>query len=182
MVNLNDSIMRITTYLKVTLIVILTNISHMVFAQEKIVRYQDFELAYSNNSDLKIISNRFDLFFLLLLDPTYKVQFFEYDAELKDLYKGYSYGLRLNESTVGFVAHIKKIDEIFSSSLLINKAFNCISNEETHKSIKQTVNYPVYIKDNTAIVEISSGSSSGIYYFRLHDGVVQINWLGGVME
>ncbi len=174
--------MRITIYLKITLTIILINISHIVFSQEKIVRYQDFELAYSNNSDLKIISNRFDLLFISLLDTTYKVQFFEYDAELKDLYKGYSHGLKLNKATVGFVARIQKIDEIFNSSLLTNKAFNCISDEETQKTVKQTINYPIYIKDNTAIVEILSGSSSDIYYFRLNDGVVQINWLGGVMD
>ncbi len=155
----------------------------MVFAQEKIIRYQDFELAYSNNSDLKIISNRFNLLFILLLDTTYKVQFFEYDAELKDLYKEYSCGLKLNESTVGFVAHIKKIDEIFSSSLLTNKAFNCISDAETQKIAKQRISYPIYIKDNMAIVEILSGSSfSDIYYFRLNDGVVQINWLSGEID
>ena len=174
--------MRMNTYIKVTLVAILTIISHMVFAQERIVSYQDFELAYSENSDLKIISKKFNLLFILLLDTAYKVPFFEYDEELKDFYIDYSYGLKWNDSTVGFVVHIKEIDELFSSKLFINKVLDCVTDSEDRKLITQRINYPIYKKDNTAIIEILSGGSSDIYYLKLHNGIVQINWLGGVIE
>ncbi|MDD3167452.1 MAG: hypothetical protein PHN20_08510 [Bacteroidales bacterium] len=174
--------MRMNAYIKVTLVAILTIISHMVFAQERIVSYQDFELAYSENSDLKIISKKFNLLFILLLDTAYKVPFFEYDEELKDFYIDYSYGLKPNDSTVGFAVHIKEIDELFSSNLFINKVLDCVTYSEDRKSIKQRINYPIYKKDNTAIIEILSGGSSDIYYLKIHNGIVQINWLGGVIE
>ena len=174
--------MKTNVYLKVAIICILININHMVLSQEKFVEYHDFEIAYHNNPDLNVLSKRFDLLYILLLDTTNKLPFFEYDLELKNLYKGYSSGLNLNESTVGFVTQINKIEEIFNSDRLINKVFNCIFDAEDIQTIKRKINYPVYIKNNTAIVEVLTDNGFDIYYFRLHDGVVQINWLGGVME
>ncbi len=42
--------------------------------------------------------------------------------------------------------------------------------------------YPVYIKGNTAIFETSGSTWSNTYFARLQKGVLQINWLGGIIE
>jgi hypothetical protein len=150
-------------------------------SQNKFVRYDDFELAYRNNHDLDILSEDFDLLFVLLLDSSHKQQFFKYDLEIEELFRGYSYGLRLNESTVGFVTQITDIKKVFDSKFSMNKVFNCIS-DATLQETKLEINYPIYIKQNTAIVKVLTNNVSDIYYFKLHKGVVQINWLGGTIE
>lgn len=155
----------------------------MVFSQEKFINYEDFELAYSNNPNLENLSNRFDLLFILLLDDTNKSLFFDYDLSLNESYDNYIKGLNLNKSTVGFVTQKKEIIEIFNSEILWRKVLNCISSVESTQIVKKTINYPIYVKDNTAIIEIFTGSSIlNTYYFRLNDGVVQINWLGRIIE
>ncbi len=151
-------------------------------SQDKFISYKDFELAYRKNPDLEILSKDFDLLFVLLLDSSNKQQFFKYDSELEELFNEYSYGLRLNESTVGFVTQTTDVKKIFTSNLLISKVFNCVFDTTTLQETKRIVSYPIYLKNNTAIVEISTGNASDVYYLRLRKGVVQINWLGGTIE
>ncbi len=174
--------MRIFIYYSIILVFFFTNNCHMVISQNKFIYYQDFELAYDKKKDLKLLGNDFDLLFILLLDSTNKEQFFKYDPELKDLYTDYSFGLKLNKSTVGFVTQVTEIKEIFTSEVLKNKVFSCINDTITQQIAKPMINYPIYLKQNTAIVEMLTGGASDVYYFKLEKGIVQINWLGGTME
>ena len=170
-------------FLKLALFLILTVNCNIIMSQDRFIRYQDFELAYRNNPDLETLSKEFDLLFILLLDSSDKQQFFIFDSGLEELFNEYSNGLRLNESTLGFVTQITDIKKIFNSNLLINKIFNCVFDTITlREETKKEISYPVYLKNNTAIIEISTGNTSDIFYLRLCKGVVQINWLGGTIE
>lgn len=174
--------MTIVKLYKNILVLILIINCHMVMSQTKFVQYQDFEIAFNEKPDLKSLSNDFDLLFVLLLDSSNRQEFFKYNQELVELYRGYSCGLQLNMSTVGFVTQITDIKDIFRSDSLMSKVFSCVFDLQTQKITKQIINFPIYLKHNTAIVEISTGNSSDVYYFRLHEGVVQINWLGGTID
>lgn len=160
----------------------LSNISMMTFAQEKFVRYQDFEIAYSHNIDLNKISQQFNLLSLLLLDSSNQELFFEYDSTLKDRYKKYVYRLRSSDNAFGFIAHISKVDKIFTSNLLTNKFFDCISDTLTQDLSKQQISYPIYIKDNTAVVKVKRDNSINVYILRFHEGLAQIYWLEETTE
>ncbi|MBU2554265.1 MAG: hypothetical protein KKF98_07365 [Bacteroidetes bacterium] len=174
--------MSIDNSLKFFLLFILTNSLHVTFSQEKFIRFQDFRVAYITNPNLNDLSKDYNLLFISLLDTACRKEIFEYDLELKDLYLEYSYGMQMNASTVGFVAHVQKLDDVFNSNRLISKVYHCILDTVTQQAINRKIGFPIYIKDNIAIVEVISDKSSDIYYFRLKDGVVQINWLGGVIE
>ncbi len=87
--------------------------------------------------------------------------------------------MRLNKSTVGFFTRHTDIRKIFESP---DKIFNCLIDEASPNEVKQVFAFPIYVKNNAAIVTILKSNGSDTYFFRLHEGVVQINWLGGVME
>ena len=174
--------MKTVLYSKIIFIFILTSIWTIVVSQDKFIYYQDFKSDYNNNPNLEVLNYGYDLLYVLLLDTTNILHFYEYDSELEDLYNGYSFGLKFDESTVGFVAQISTIDELFKSNILMNKVFYCIMDIETQQVFRPKINYPIYIKENTAIVEIQMGETFDVYCIKLSERVIQINWLGGVME
>jgi hypothetical protein len=145
----------------------------------KFIDYQEFESAYQKNSSLDELSKDFDLLPVLLLDSAYKQRFFTFNPDLEDEFTGYSNGLRLNESTVSFFTRHTDIKKVFDSP---DKIFNCLRNEEDPIGMKQILAFPIYVKNNTAIVTILKNNGSDTYYFKLNEGVVQINWLGGILE
>lgn len=150
--------------------------------EHKFVTYQEFESAYRNSYNLEILSNDFNFLYILLLDTCNKQELFKYDSELKELFKEYSYGLNQNKLSVGFVTQILDIKDMFDSDILVNKLFSCISDTLTQQVNKQAINFPIYVKGNTAIIDISTNGASDIFYLKLHNGTLQVNWLGGTME
>jgi hypothetical protein len=174
--------MRTNKTLKIILLFILTINCKIVMSQVKFVRYQDFEMTYSNNPDLNKLSKNYNLLFILFLDSSYEQQILEYDPGLENLYRGSAYGINFNESTVGFVTHVSNITEIFNSNLYVDKIFNCIYDEIPVKHYKKVISYPVYIKNNIAVLNVLTNSGNDTYYFKLYNGILQINWLGGTTE
>jgi len=138
-------------------------------------------MAYKANSNLKDLEKRYDLLYILLLDSSHRNKIIKYDSELEQYFNEYSSAMNVNDATVGFITHFTEIMQVFDAEFRI---FNCLIDLSTVSNRKYTINYPIYINknNNTAIAEISSPSSCDVFYFRLHEGIVQINWLGGVIE
>lgn len=171
--------MKKRNFSKLILFLFLTISCQVVVSQNNFVKYQDFELSYENDPDLHRLSKDFDLLFILLLDSSYSQGFFKYDPELEDSFNEYSHGMVLNRLTVGFATKHTDIKKIFDSK---SKIMNCLFDDRFIEG-KHLINYPVYIKNDTAIAEITTNNSiSGIYFFRLQSGIVQINWLGEIIE
>jgi hypothetical protein len=167
--------------LSTVLFFVLTFFCSKTMSQEKFVNYQEFELAYKETQNLNILSQKFDLLTLLLLDSSHKQKIFKFNSELEELYRHYSNGLSINESTVGFVTQTCDIENLLSSEVLINKFLSCICDIVTLQELTPKISYPIYVKNNTAVVEIIVNENSDIYFLRLNKGVLQINWLGGTI-
>ena len=99
--------------------------------------------------------------------------------EFEELYREYSRSMTLNRKTVGFVTSFSKIKSIFNES---ERIFNCLFGFDDEAINNYKIDRPIYIEENNAIFEIISPTSSNLYYLRFYEGVVQINWLGGVIE
>ncbi len=174
--------MRTFIFIKLVFIFILIINCYLGMSQNKFIQYLDFEKACKSNPDLNIIGKDYNLLYVLLLDSSYKECFFNYDSNLEELFNGYSYGLNQNEFSVGFKTQMTKVKDIFDSNILISRIFNCVFDTIELQSGKQIITYPIYLKGNTAVFEISNGSACEIYYLKLYKGIVQINWLGGIVE
>ncbi len=148
--------------------------------RSRFIDYKSFELELKAGKELHLLSKSYDFLYLSLLDSSNNQYFFEFDSELEDLYKGYSPGLKLSCTTVGFVSKILCVKDLFNSKVLLGQLFSCISDVQV-QALQQIV-YPIYIKENIAIVNIKNGDSCDLYQVRLHHGVIQVNWLGGVIE
>ncbi len=173
--------MKPISVFRISLFIILLGIGQTVFTQQKIIRYKDFEREYKKNPNLKTLSEKYYLCYILLLDTTYKADFFRYDAEIKVCYEGCYYGLKDNEHTVSFSTKSKKIEDFFSSDLLLKKVLNCIYNTINQYNPPR-ISYPIYIKNNTAIVNFRGNDFTDTYCFKLENGQVKINWLLGIDE
>jgi|SRR5690554_1447600 len=166
--------------LKVRIVLIIIFLLHgslMLMAQNKFVSVADFDYSLAG-SNLSSLESEFDLLKILLLDSSKQNLFFDYDPELKELFFEYSKSLQLSKKTLGFVTDLTKIKSIFDEP---ERIFNSVFNEniafENYK-----IDQPIYINENKAIIEILSPTTSDLYYLRIYEGVVQINWLGGVIE
>ncbi|MGF1636873.1 MAG: hypothetical protein ACFCUU_07350 [Cyclobacteriaceae bacterium] len=82
---------------------------------------------------------------------------------------------------MGFFTQHTDIKKIFESE---DRIKNCLFDDFSLKVGDYKIRYPVYVKNNTAIAEIITNSTTDFYFFILHKdkGVVQINWLGGIIE
>lgn len=149
------------------------------FSQVRFVNNQDFELDFKQDPDLHKLEKEYDLLFVLLLDSSKQDQFYEHDPELEERFLGYSHGQNLNTSTVGFLTSDTGITQIFDAP---ERIMNCLFEDRSRGNMQHRISYPVYFNRNTAIVELVTTSSSDLYYIRLNKGVVQINWLGGIIE
>ncbi len=155
--------MKPIIYFRISIFILLLSISYTVFAKKKIIRYKNFEREYKKNSNLKTLSKHFNLRYILLLDTTYKKEFFRYDAELKKDYASSSAGLKKQKGRVVFSTKLKNISRVFNSKRLKKRiiGLNCG---------KCKIKHPIYIKGNTAIVKIIGDDFSGVYYFYLENG------------
>lgn len=149
----------------------------MLMSQNKFLNINDFSLAYQENPDLKYLEQRFDLLKILMLDSTKANIFVSYDPELEQLSKQYTEGMTLNKATVGFVSHVNDIREVFDEP---ERILNCLFGSDSESRYK--IDHPIYIKGNDALMEISSPTTSDLYYLRYYQGVTQINWLGGTIQ
>ena len=150
-----------------------------VVAQNKYTYIADFNESFENNPQLGYLEKEFDLLKILLLDSTKQELIFEHDPGLETSYKEYSKSLALSKNTVGFITDYNKIELVVNSQ---ERIFDCVFTEKEMLGINCSIKEPIYIYENKAIIEIQSRMTSDLYYIRLHDGVVQINWVGGVIE
>jgi len=91
-------------------------------------------------------------------------------------------GLSLSKQTIGFVTEKREIKEIFKDENTLNRILASTKSYDSPDIPMTKFDYPVYIKGNTAIFETSGPTWADTYYARLEKGILQINWLGGIIE
>jgi len=169
-------------YLFIILVISQLSIYGQPLIKEKFVIYEDVIEELKSTKNIESLENQYDYTALLLLDS----------AEIKLIEKtGYQYindfrnlapRLALSKQTFGFVTDKKNIKEIFLDENSLTRILNC-SKSDNNPDLKLTeFNYPVYVKGNRAIFETSGPTWSDTYFARLEDGILQINWLGGIIE
>lgn len=163
----------------ILIVIFIISSCKMVSSQDKFISTKDFDSAYEENQDLKYLERSFDLLNILLLDSSRKQLFINYDSELRQLFEQYSKSMTLNKSTVGFHTHFTTVNEVLNER---DKILNCLFQSSSVDENMHKIDYPIYINGNNAIMEISSPISSDLYFLRLHEGVAQINWLGGTIQ
>lgn len=159
-------------------VVLLLHGSLMVMAQNRFVTVADFDESLAD-SDLSSLEGEFDLLKILLLDSSKQNLIFEYDPELKEPFVEYSKSLQLSRKTVGFVTDLTTIRSIFDEP---ERIFNSVFVGGVDFQNRYWIDQPIYTNEDKAIIEILSPTTSDLYYLRVYEGVVQINWLGGVIE
>ena len=97
-------------------------------------------------------------------------------------FRNFAPGITLSKQTFGFVTDKKNIKEIFLDKNSLKRILDCSKSYNSPDLKLIEFNYPVYIKGNKAIFEISGPTWSDTYFARLEDGILQINWIGGIIE
>ena len=128
------------------------------------------------------LENKYDYTSILLLDSTnidlIKKTGYSYIDEFRIL----AAGLPLSKRTIGFVTKKREIKEIFKDENLLKRILACTKTYNNPDIPVTKFDYPIYIKGNTLIFETSGPTWSDTYYARLEKGILQINWLGGIIE
>lgn len=173
--------MKLHILLKTTAVLILLNVSGIALAQQKLAKYQDFDMAY-NHTSFRTLSEEFNLLYMTLLDSSGKEGLFHHDTRLVKEYGDYTFGIHSDKHLVGFVTSVSKIDDIFTSKRLAQKVLGCVSDTLTQRVCKKTISRTFYIRDNEAIIDIITvGSGKDTYHCKLQNGILQIRWLEGVI-
>ncbi|TDE18548.1 hypothetical protein [Dyadobacter psychrotolerans] len=145
------------------------------------IDYQDFEKVFRVNRNSELITKKFDLVSILLLDSTNAEILFKLDPKLEEDFHYAMLVSRLSMSTVGFVTDLETLRDVLLSKEERDMIITCVHGEGAD-NMKYNIGSPVYIKNNTAIIQILGPSSVDDYYVTINSGVVQLNFLGGIIE
>lgn len=172
-------------YLLITLITLIAfglPIYGQTWNKMSFVIYEDVinELKLAENISAK--ENKYDYVCILLLDSTNIDLIIKTGYPYIEEFRNYTAEIPLSNRTTGFVTEKREIKEIFRDEKSLKKMLACIKPYNSPDIPMTKFDHPIYIKGNAAIFETSGPSWSDIYYARLENGVLQINWLGGVME
>lgn len=173
--------MNVTTLVGITIVFILTINTQFAMSQNFFVHYQDFESSYNSRKDWEYLDKKYDLLFILLLDSSHKQEICHFDPEIEELFRDYSVGFTVSGLSQKFNVKISGIEELFLNKNTLYNILNCITDNFIHK-IDVKILFPVYVKDNTAIAEVSTHNTLDVYSFKLNEGAVQVNWLGGTIH
>jgi hypothetical protein len=172
-------------YLSIALfamIVFQTPLSGQTLEKGIFVFYEEVLNELQSTENIAGLENKYDFTFILLLDST-KIELIERTGyPFIDEFRNYVPGLSLTEQTVGFVTDKTEIREIFQDKNSLKRILDCTKKCNNPNITMTSINYPIYIKGNRAIFETFGPTWSDTYYAILQNGVLQINWLGGIME
>jgi hypothetical protein len=146
------------------------------------LEYNDFESVFKSSQDMQQLVKDYDFRSILLLDSTMAKALYEFDPELKEDFHSATLASSPNESIVRFRTDFEKLRDLVLSKTARTMFLSCIYGEQYARSGGLEIRSPVYIKGNTAVVEIITKTTSDLYYFTLLDGVVQINLLQYIIE
>jgi hypothetical protein len=146
------------------------------------LEYDDFESVFKSSQDMQQLVKDYDFRSILLLDSTLAEVLYEFDPALREDFYSATLASRPNESVVRFRTDFEKLRDLLLSKTARTMFLSCIYGEHFAMSGGLEIRSPIYIKGNTAVFEIITKTSSYIYYFTLHDGVVQINLLQYIIE
>jgi hypothetical protein len=169
-------------YLFIVLIISHLSIYGQNSVKEKFINYEDVIKELKSTKNIKNLGNQYDYTALLLLDST-EIELIEKTGyQHIDDFRNFAPGLALSKKTFGFVTDMKNIKEIFLDKNSLKRILDC-SKSDNSPDLRLTVfEYPIYIKENKAIFETSGPIWSDTYFARLKNGILQINWLGGIIE
>jgi len=162
--------------------IIKTRSLSLINNKECFIAYEEVinELELSKN--ISGLINKYDYAFILLLDST-KIELIEKTGySYIDEFREYAAGLPLSKRTTGFVTEKRVITEIFKDKKSLKRILSCTNTLNSPDILKTKFDSPIYIKGNTAIFETFGPTWSDTYYARLEKGILQINWLGGIIE
>lgn len=169
-------------YLFIILVIFHLSIYGQTSRKEKIITYEDVIEELKSTKNIKSLENQYDYTAILLLDST-EIKLIEKTGyQYIDDFRNFAPGIALSKQTFGFVTDKKNIKEIFLDKNSLKRILDC-SKSYNSPDLKMTqFNYPVYIKGNKAIFETSGPTWSDTYSARLENGILQINWIGGIIE
>ncbi len=153
-----------------------------ILNNERFVIYENVISELKSSANISELKDKYDYMYILLLDSTNIDLIKKTRYAYIDEFRNYSAGLPLSNRTIGFVTDKTEIKEIFNDE---NSLKRILSSSKTINSpdIPMTkFDFPVYIKGNTAVFETSGPTWSDTYYASLEKGILQINWLGGIIE
>lgn len=133
----------------------------------------------TNISELK---DKYDYVLILLLDSTSIDLIKKTGYTHIDEFRNYAEGLSHSNQTIGFVTEKREIKELFTDENSLSRILSITKTFNSPDLPRTKFDFPVYIKENTAIFETSGPTWSDTYYARLEKGILQINWLGGIIE
>lgn len=146
------------------------------------IHYEEVLDELQSTENISELENKYNFTFLLILDST-KIDLIEETGyPYIDDFRNYVPGLSQTKQTVGFVTDKTEIRDIFQDKNSLKRILDCTNGFNSPNLAMTKFNYPVYIKGNTVIFETFGPTWSDTYSAILHNGVLQINWLGGIME
>jgi len=169
-----------------TILITLSAYQFSVYGQDlnknSFVSYGDVIKELKSSTNISELENKYDYMFILLLDSTSIDLIEKTGYAYVDDFRNYAIGLPLSNQTIGFVTEKREIKEIFRDENSLKRILSCTKTYNSPDIPMTKFDFPVYIKGNTAIFETSGPTWSDTYYARLEKGILQINWLGGIIE
>jgi len=146
------------------------------------IEYAQVISELKSNQNPEDIGFKYDMCTILLLDSTQLEMVEKIDPLSVEYFRESAPGLALNKSTASFPTVKKDIREIFTDKVSLKRILICLNEEQSTEIDFSMFDFPIYTKENKAIFDISGPTWSDTYFASLGNGVLQINWLSGIIE
>lgn len=142
-----------------TILIALTAYQFSVYGQDlnknSFLSYGDVIKELKSSTNISELKNKYDYMFILLLDSTSIDLIEKTGYAYIDEFRNYATGLPLSNQTMGFATEKQDVKEIFRDENLLKRILNCTKPFNSPDIPITKFDYPIYIKDNTAIFETS---------------------------
>ena len=146
------------------------------------VEYENVMADLQSSDNLGELRYAYDYIAVLLLDSSKIDLILQTGFQDLEEFRDYAYGLSQPDEAVGFVTNIKDIKKLFYDQKSLKRILECTQSFESSGVEIAKFDYPIYVKGDEAVFEISGPTWTNIYFARLENGIFQINWLGGTIE
>jgi len=149
---------------------------------KEFINYEDVITETKSSDNPKELKDKFDYYYVLLLDSTELDLIQNIDPQAISYYREVSPGLKNSEQFGSYKVAEKSIKDVLKNESLLKKVIISIDKENRKGIENSEIEKPIYTNENKAIIFNYGSFWSNTYFLELVGNEIKIKWLVGTIQ